>query len=68
MRMLRALTHALTGSGWVVTPPSSPLDAGFVVPVPRPGAHDSPHVPLSKHEREAFLRITCGFPGDGKIH
>lgn len=60
-RAIRALTRAVTGYGWVLAPPSAPLDFGFVVPVPRSAAADEPSVPLSRREREMFRRIVHDF-------
>ncbi|WIX98886.1 hypothetical protein QRX60_33165 [Amycolatopsis mongoliensis] len=55
-RMVHALARALTGFGWVLVPPVPPFEPGSAVPVPRPVA-DTPSVPLSRREREEFLRI-----------
>jgi len=63
MKILRALATAFTGFGWALAPPSGPYDFGFVVPVPHPEAVDSPSVPLSRQEREAFRRLAKGGPG-----
>ncbi|MEV0067456.1 hypothetical protein [Amycolatopsis sp. NPDC050768] len=56
-RAIRAVARAVTGCGWVLAPPSAPLDFGFVVPAPRAAAADVPSVPLSRRERETFRRI-----------
>ncbi|WP_410608132.1 hypothetical protein [Amycolatopsis sp. lyj-109] len=58
-RLVRALTRALTGVGWVLVLPVPPFEPGVAVPVPRPVA-DVPRVPLSRRERETFRRIVSG--------
>ena len=58
-RLARALGRMFTGIGWVLVPPVPPFEPGLVVPVPRP-AVDTPSVPLSRWEREAFRRIVNG--------
>jgi hypothetical protein len=62
VRIFRALARAFTAFGWVLAPPAAPYDVGVAIPLPRSlgSRHDTPSVPLSQREREAFRRIVEG--------
>jgi hypothetical protein len=57
VRFFRALARAFTGAGWVLAPPTGPLDLGFVVPLPREPDVDPLTVPLTGCERETFQQL-----------